>query len=266
MAKKELPTLKDVSRIPEELRPVVIWWQDHGTKALTWAICVAAVCVAAYLWHAGNRADDAVAEVALASEREVDLQPVIEEAPASKPLLQLVQARRLYEAGDYEGALAVYEEAREALANDPDLKAVPEVGRICALTELGRLDEALSAANALAPSLIGETPHFLLPDFLFAKANLLCKQGDKVAAKAALQPLLDASAESLLAKHTPRAERLVRIIDAYDPANPKFSVAAPALPALPAVPVTPAPAAASEQPAAPAAPAAETPAPAPAAK
>ena len=61
MAKKELPTLKDVSRVPEELRPVVLWWQDHGTKALTWGIVVVAVCVAAYLWHADNRAADATA-------------------------------------------------------------------------------------------------------------------------------------------------------------------------------------------------------------
>lgn len=154
MAKKELPTLKDVSRIPEELRPVVNWWQDHGTKALTWAIVAVAACVAAYLWHSDNRADDAQAEIALASEREVDLQPIIDEGPAAKPLLQLVQARSLYDAGDYEGALAVYGEAREALADDPDLKVVPEVGRICALTELGRLDEALSAANAIEAVLV----------------------------------------------------------------------------------------------------------------
>ena len=260
MAKKELPTLKDVSRVPEELRPVVLWWQDHGTKALTWGIVVVAVCVAAYLWHADNRAADATAAVALAGEADVDFQPAIEEAPASKPILQLAQARRLLEAGDYEGALTAYNEAREELAEDADLKAIPEVGRIRALTELGRLDEALSIVNALEPSLTGgETPHYLLPDFLFAKAALLCKQGDKAGAKAALQPLLDAPVESPLAKFTVRAERMTHIIDAYNPANPRFSSAAPALPALPA---QPAPAAAPAAPA-PAAPAPGTPAPAP---
>ena len=262
MAKKELPTLKDVSRVPEELRPVVIWWQDHGTKALTWGIVVVAVCVAAYLWHADNRAADAKAAVALASPNEVDVQPVIEAAPASKPLLQLVQAQSLYLSGNYEGAATDYNEAREVLTEDIDLKAIPEVGRIYTLTEQGRLDEALSIANALEPTLTGgETPHYLLSGFLFAKANLLCKQGDKAGAKAALQPILDAPVESPLVKYTARAELWMQIIDAYDPANPRFSSVAPALPALPAQPAPAAPAAPATE-----APAAETPAPVPEAK
>lgn len=263
MAKKELPTLKDVSRVPEELRPVVLWWQDHGTKALTWGIVVVAVCVAAYLWHADSRATDAAAAVALAGEAEVDFQPVIDEGPDSKPVLQQVQARSLYLSGNYEGAATAYNEAREVLTADIDLKAIPEVGRIYTLTEQGRLDEALSIANALEPTLTGgETPHYLLSGFLVAKANLLCKQGDKAGAKAALQPILDAPVESPLAKYTARAELWMQIVDAYDPANPRFSSVAPALPALPA---QPAPAAAPAAPVteAPAAPAAE---PAPEAK
>ena len=237
MAKKELPTLKDVSRIPEELRPVVNWWQDHGTKALTWAIGVLAVCVAAYLWNADNRAADAAAVAALATDAEVDAQPVIDEGPAASPLLRLTQARSLYYAGDFEGALAVYEEARAALESDPDLKGVADLGRANALAELGRLDEALSAVNALEPALTeGETPHYLLPDLLFAKANILCKQGDKAAAKEALKPLTDAPVESPLAKYAGRAESLTHIIDAYDPANPRFSAPAPALPPPPPPP------------------------------
>ena len=270
MAKKELPTLKDVSRVPEELRPVVIWWQDHGTKALTWAIVVVAVCVAAYLWHADSRATDAAAAVALASPNEVDVQSMIDEAPDSKPILQQVQARSLYLSGNYEGAATAYNEAREVLTEDIDLKAIPEVGRIYTLTEQGRLDEALSIANALEPTLTGgETPHYLLSGFLFAKANLLCKQGDKAGAKAALQPILDAPVESPLAKYTARAELWMQIIDAYDPANPRFSSIVPALPALPAQPApaaAPAAPVAPAVPATPAAPAAETPAPAPEAK
>ena len=72
MAKKEIPTLKDVARVPEELQPVVAWWQDHGPKTLAWAVAALAVCVGLYVWHGTDQAQDAAAAVALAQASDVE--------------------------------------------------------------------------------------------------------------------------------------------------------------------------------------------------
>lgn len=223
MATKELPTLKDVSRIPEELRPLVLWWQDHGTKTLTWAALAVAVCVAAALWQNKSRAADAAAAVALASSTQgLDAQGLLDQAPASAPLVRLVQARALYDAGDYENALVAYDAAAAELDGDPALADIAALGRACALEALGRVDEALTAVGALEAAFAqSPAPHYLASELILAKARLLCQKGDKAAAKAALTPILQAKDTDPLAKYANRAERLVQVIDAYAPAAPE---------------------------------------------
>ncbi len=260
MAKKELPTLKDVSRVPEELKPVVDWWQDHGPKTLTWVVAAVAVCAAAYLWHAKATSADANAVVALAGASQTDeFEAIAALGTDAAPLARLDLAHGLYASGDYENALAVYEAGLGEI-DDPALKDIAAVGRVCTLEALGRLDEALAAANELEAAFANASrPHYLASELTLAKVRILCQQGDKAAAQKALEPLLNAPEGSPLAKYKAQAERTAKIVAAYEKKDLFAQAADLAKPAAPAADKAEAPA-----PVAPAAPApkAEPPAPA----
>ena len=231
MAKKELPTLKDVSRIPEELLPVVNWWQDHGPRTLGWVAAAVVVCAAAYFWHANQAAADANAVVALANAAQTaDFEAVAALDAEASPLARLDLAHSLYAAGDYENALGVYE-ASLAELDDPAVRDIAAVGRVCALEALGRLDEALASAAELEAAFAkSATTHYLTSELILAKARILCQQGDKAAAQEALGPLLNAAEGSALAKYKPQAERTAQIIAAYEKKS-LFDQAAEAAPA-----------------------------------
>lgn len=216
MANKELPTLNDVSRIPEELIPVVQWWQDKGPK--TMAIVGGAVAVAAaILLYGANRQstqNDAIVALNLAAEA-ADYEAIAASGTDAAAAAQLPLARSLYNAGDYEKALAAYDAAL-ADVDDPALYDIATLGRACALEALGRFDEALAMIKTLETQFTAEGPvHFLTSETLLAKARILCQQGDKAAAKEVLKPLLEAAEDSVLGKYKPQAERTAKIIDAY---------------------------------------------------
>lgn len=243
MAKKNLPNLKDVSRIPEELLPVVYWWQDHGMKVLAYVVGIVLVAGAIYFWVEQRKASksEALATLAL-SYPSVEFDALASSGGDAAPLAQLDQARSFYNAADYEGALALYDKVLKTLKGEP-LEGIAQVGRICALEALGRLDEALDATNALEPVYSQAKPvHFLTAEVLFAKARILCQKGNKPEAKNALKPILDAPEASALAKYKPKAEQLIKIIDSYAPKS-LFEKAAEATSAQPATPALPAPAA-----------------------
>lgn len=216
MANKELPTLNDVSRIPEELIPVVQWWQDKGPKTVAIVAAALALIAAVLLFNANRQAaqNDAVTAMNLAVEA-ADYEAIVASGAAAAPMAQLPLARSLYNAGDYEKALAAYDAALDEL-DEPAFRDVATLGRACTLEALGRFDEALAAVEALEQTFPAEGPvHFLTSECLLAKARILCQKGDKPAAKAALKPLLEAAEDSVLAKYTPQAERTAKIIDAY---------------------------------------------------
>lgn len=246
MSNKDLPTLKDVSRVPEELLPVLRWWQDKGPKTLAYVAGVLVVAGALVFWFEQRKAGraSAVAALATASQAE-DYEAIVALGTPATDVARLDLARSLYGAGDYEGALAAYEAVLGAL-KDPALKDIAAVGRVCSLEALGRLDEAMKDVLALEPEFAkSAAPHYLLPELLLAKARLLCQQGDKAAAKQALAPMLTAAEGTPLAKHKAQAERTVSIIEAYvkkslfDKAAEVAPAPAPA--AKEAAPATPAP-------------------------
>ena len=216
MAKTDLPNIQDVSRVPDELLPVLHWWQDKGPKTL--AIVGAAVLAAALVLYAVRRreatTDEALLALSIASQAE-DFEAIATDGGKVAPIARLDQARALYAAGDYEGALAVYETAMKEI-DDPALADIAKMGHVCALEALGRLEEALAEVTALEGAFAASTtPHYLAAEALFAHARILCQQGDKAAAKAVLAPVLTAAEGTALAKYTPQAERLVKMIDAY---------------------------------------------------
>lgn len=248
---KELPNLKDVSRVPEELVPVVQWWQDRGPKTVTIVAVVLAVCgLAVYLWGRAERSADTAAIALPASETADAFLRVADLGTDAAPLARLDLARAYYSAGDFEEALKVYDAALDALSGEPALRDIAVVGRVCALEALGRTDEALAAVAEAEPAIIGTEPvHYLAGELILAKARLLCAKGDKPAAKAALALLTGAAETDILGRYKGRAERIVRIIDAYTGEKGLFELAGAS--ATPGTPVAE-PAPAAEQPAAPA--------------
>lgn len=230
MANKELPNLKDVSRVPEELLPVVYWWQDKGPKTVAWVLGLVFIAGAVLFWSEQRKAsnNNAVTALALASQPE-DFEALVSQGGKIASLARLDLAHGLYNAGDYSSALSAYDAVLAELS-DPALVDIAKVGRACALEALGRLDEAQTAIESMDAELTqASRPHYLTSEILFAKARILCQKGDKSAAKAALHPLLNANKDSPLAKYTPQAERLRQLIDAYQApaATPHAALAAP---------------------------------------
>ncbi len=268
---KELPNLKDVSRIPEELLPVVQWWQESGPKTATIVAVILALCSAGvYLWNRAERTADEAAIALPAASTVADYDTIVQMGTDAQSVAQLDLARALFIAGDYAEALATYEAAAKALDAQPALKDIATLGRICTLEALGLTDEALTAAELLEPSITLDAPtHYLAGEFLMAKARLLCVKGNKDAAKATLAPLVDAKEESPLHTYQDRAKATLRMIAAYT-GKPLAEPAPAPAPEAPAAEPTPAPeASAAEQPAPEATPAPEaasvpeTPVPAP---
>ncbi len=263
MSKKDLPNLKDVSRIPEELQPVVEWWQTKGPRTVGYVGAIILVVVAAFFWWESAEKKEASAVttyLALPSEtgaleegelsRDTQLTQIIEAGAAIAPALLLERAHSRYNAAEYDAALADYDEAIKTV-DDPALKDIALVGHIMAQEACQHYDEALAEIAAIEATFAqAATPHFLANEVTLAKARILTAKGDKEAGKRALEALLASTDEAVKAN----AEQTLAIIEAYGVTPP----AAPAPVAETPAPTTEAPAPATE------APAEETPAPAPA--
>ena len=218
MSGKNLPNLNDVSRVPEELLPVLHWWQDSGPKTLAYVGAVVAIVAAGYLWVNHNRTtrEGAVEALTMAATVE-DYESVVAMGTDLAPMAKLDLARGLYTAGEYDNALTVYAEVLSEM-DEPALRDIAVVGRICTLEALGRIDEALTAVAEAEPTIIAsEKPHYLAAELTLVKARLLCQKGDKAAAKAALDAILTAAEDAPLAAYKPQAERTKAMVEAYTP-------------------------------------------------
>lgn len=207
MANKELPTLGDVSRVPEELLPVLHWWQDRGPKTLAYVAAAIIVVAGVTLWaqHRAQKQATTVAQLTTATTAE-DYEAILAQGTATTAIAKLDLAKQLFAAGDYEAALATYDQLSGL--DDPAFAPIVTVGRILSLEALGKTDEAL-AAVATAEETIKDA-HFLAAELTMAKARLQAQKGDKAAAKATLQPLLTSDNASTKA----RAERIESVIEA----------------------------------------------------
>lgn len=264
MANKDLPNIQDVSRVPEELLPVLRWWQDKGPKTLMYvAIGIAVVAAGTFWWRQREANHDTAIQNLTFATQAPDYEAIVNAGDATAPFARLALANKLYVAGDYEGALAAYHAAIDEI-EDPLLADIPVLGRAYTYIALNRLDEALADVTAVEAKIAAsETPHYLAGQTLLAKADILCCKGDKTAAKAALEPILTAATESPLSHWKTQAEQKVKMIDIYSPELMDALRAPVALPTIPegelalpvAAPEVPAAAPAEE------APASETPAP-----
>lgn len=264
MANKDLPNIQDVSRVPEELLPVLRWWQDKGPKTLMYvAIGIAVVAAGTFWWRQRETSRDAAIQNLTFATQAPDYEAIVNEGESTAPFARLALANKLYVAGDYEGALAAYNAAIDEI-DDPLLADIPLVGRAYTYIALNRLDEALADVTAVEAKIADSVaPHYLTGQTLLAKADILCCKGDKAAAKAALEPLLTAATDSPLSHWKTQAEQKSKMIDIYSPELIEALRAPAALPTIPegelALPVA-APEAPEAAPA-PEAPVAEAPAP-----
>jgi tetratricopeptide (TPR) repeat protein len=137
--------------IPEELLPLIEWWEKDGKKTLLFVV-LAGLCVAGYYgvkaWREGRRqaAGDAVLTAFTVEELEAASAEYAKEAAG--PALRMRLAKKYFDDGNYALALDAY----EALAKEaPDGFAdVPAIGRAVCLEALGKYDEALKAYEAFA--------------------------------------------------------------------------------------------------------------------
>ena len=207
MANKDIPNLKDVSRVPEELLPVLHWWQDRGPKTLAYVAVVTVAVGAGLLFYTQRQTKRAEAIVALSGAvQPEDFEGILEKSTSVDDAAGLGLARALFAAGDYEGALAAYANVEDASPETP-FAELAAFGKIATLEALARFDEAEGALAAFESAM----PDFLKVDATLLKARLQCQKGDKALAKETLQPLLAATDETVQAL----AKRHEQMIDSY---------------------------------------------------
>ena len=251
--------------IPEELLPVVEWWEKDGKKTLA----IVAVAGLAYLCYWGwmahresvrNDAADALsAAVGSAIQVQMDAKgaaatAAIDELKSTvatfgaRPegaVMKLMLAADYFarkEGDDVQQALAIYDELVKSGTVPAVYKDVPVVGRAQCLEALGQFDAAREAFDAFVEA----TPDsYLALTAKLGAARALAQAGDKAGAVARLEALkevkdVDQAAVAftldLVKRWIPAAERT--------PAPAPAPEAAPAAPASApeAAPVAPAPA------------------------
>jgi len=262
--------------IPEELLPVVEWWEKDGKQTVA---VVAVVGLAVLGWQGWkgwkeNRRLSA-SQALMTSATSDDFESALEKygSTQSAASIRVCLAQKLYSAGRYEEALAEYEKLLPEGAAPDGFADVPVVGKAQCLEALGRLEEAKKAYSDFAEA---KPKSYLALTATIGVARCVAQLGDKAkavesleAAKAALKDD-DETAKKRWEKREKPASA-TDVADALkDAAEPKVSVvpSAPEAPAEPAAPgaseasATPEPPAAPAEPEAPAAPAAEPEAPA----
>lgn len=278
-------------RIPDELLPVVEWWERDGKQTLA-ILAVAAVLVGCWFGVKGWRQAriNAAGDALMNAESVEELEAAVASFGSSKsgPALRLRLAKAYYDARNYESASIAYGELQ---GNAPEgFEDLPYLGAAECLEALERYDEALKAFDAF----VEERP---ASPFVFearlGAVRVLAQSGDREGAQKRIAAMKDEFKDDTTAtERLDAAEDLVKrwqkrsLFDAADavaetlqqldapeapeapvvePA-PEAPVAEPAVEAVPEAPVAePAPEAPVAEPVAEAAPevAAEPPAPQP---
>ena len=196
-------------KIPEELLPVVEWWEQNGKQAMVVAAVAAVAGLVYWSWDARrmralDAADDALsvavntalqtqidAKSAAAVQSIEDLKTAVATSADQKcaPALKLMLAAATFarkEAGDVEGALEIYD-GMIASGETPSVYAeIPVVGRAQCLEALGRFDEARKAFDDFAAS---NTNSYLRLTAQLGSARCLAQSGDRDGAVKALEEL-----------------------------------------------------------------------------
>lgn len=176
-----------MKEIPEELLPVIEWWEKNGKQAIV-TVVVAAVVVAGYYGfkHRQEQQRQAASAALVSSQSLEELEGAVADFGSSKagPAIKMRLAKKYFEDGKYDAALDLYKElngkAPEGFAD------VPAVGAAQCLEAQGKFDEAAKAFEDFAAA--NEKSLLLLTAKLGA-ARCYAGAGDKAKALAALEAL-----------------------------------------------------------------------------
>ncbi len=185
--------------IPEELLPVIEWWEKDGKKTLAIA-AAAVVVVAGYYgvknWRESRRvaAGSALMNVSMGGDSVEELEAAVASYGSSKSgaALKLRLAKAYYDAGrfderNYHNALEIF---AQLAGNAPKgFEEVPALGTAACLEGLGKADEAIKAYSDFVAAYPASS-YAVLAKIGAARCTALA--GDKAKALADLAALKDA--------------------------------------------------------------------------
>lgn len=186
-----------MKEIPEELLPVIEWWEKDGKQTLVW-LAIAAAAVGGFYGYRNWRAarETAAADAVMTAYTAEDLEDAAARYGSLKAGSALKQrlAKKYFDDGRYQEALDLYTALDAAPAEG--FADVPAVGVAHCLEALGRYDEAAERFNAFVEA---------RPESCFALtaklgyARCLCQNGRKDDAVKALEALKDGLKDDELA-------------------------------------------------------------------
>jgi len=247
-------------KIPEELLPVVEWWERDGKKTLA-IVAVVGVAVLGYIsWKSHREKLQDEAETAVATAMDVEtLQDAVNRFGDYDvgPMLKLKLASAYCargEDGDAKSALEIYDQVIASGKTPAGFEDVPKIGRAECLEADGDFAGAISAYESFLGNASTNAPLVLAAKLGLARSK--AQSGDRKGAIAYLEAMQKDKGLSASAKR--RVESTLDVVKRWT-SQPAPAPEAPVKPATPAPvkPATPAPVAAPKPPA---------PAPAPAAK
>ena len=137
--------------IPEELLPVIDWWEKDGKQTLA-IVAVCGIAVLGYYGVKNHRAAqaDAAAEALMSATSVDELAEAASNYEGTKagPALKLRLAKACFDAEQYEQALELYEKLDGRAPEG--FEGAPAVGKAMCLEALERYDEAKAAFEAFA--------------------------------------------------------------------------------------------------------------------
>lgn len=169
-----------MKEIPEELLPVVEWWEKSGKQTLA-VVAVVGIAVAGYYgwknWREERRVKAADALVTAYGTEDLEAAVSDYGDSASGPSLKLRLAKNYFDNEKYQDALDVYESLK---GKAPDgFEDVPEVGAAECLAALEKYDEAVAAYDGF---LAAKPKSFLALTARIGAAYALAGKGEKAKA------------------------------------------------------------------------------------
>ena len=173
-------------------------WEIVQNQAKSWAlpVLVVVVVLAGFYGYRGYREKQAqTAAQLLANAR--DMRPLQEivtryaKTPSAPPAI-LIMGREMYQAGDYAGAVSLYQRFEKEFPNHP-LKAVAEMGLIQCAEAMGQVTEAAEAYTRFAQVKVG---HYLAPLATIGRARCLTSMGRSEDARQVYEEFIAANPKS----------------------------------------------------------------------
>ena len=187
-----------MKEIPEELLPVIEWWEKNGKQAIVTVVVAAVVAVGYYGFKSHQESQRKAASSALVSSRTLaQLETASNEFGGSKagPSIKLRLAKEYYDSGQYESAMNLYKELS---------------GIAYCLEATEKYDEAAKAFEACAQD--EKSLYFLTAKLGVARCTAAA--GDKAKALADLEALKASKEDDALAKS--RIEAAIDLVKRWE--------------------------------------------------